>query len=65
MSEGVATTVSITHNPFLVQRFDTAIAGRKPQDATRYSFAHPRDAVAAAELSKIEQIVEYLKVLYR
>ena len=63
MSEGVTPTVNIIKNPF-VQRFDTAIVGRHPEDATKY-FGHPGNAVAAAELSKIEQIVEYLKVLYR
>ena len=68
VSQGVMLTVNMAQSPF-IQKFETSITGRQPQDvtdqdATDYSL-HPRDAVVTAELSKIEQIVEYLKVLYR
>ncbi len=40
---------------------ETSIRGQQAEDATEY----PKDAVASAQLSKLEEIVEYLKVLYR
>lgn len=58
-----AVTVNMAQSPF-IQKVDTAVIGRQPEDATDY-FLHPKDALVTAELSKIEQIVEYLKVLYR
>ena len=59
-SQGVMPNIQMAPSPF-IQRFDTSVVGDQPQDATGYSL-HP---VVTAELSKIEQIVEYLKVLYR
>ncbi len=68
-SEGLKPDLQIVQNPFsqliTFQPTETQGTGKQTLDATEYSFEHPSHAVVTAELSKIEQIVEFLKVLYR
>lgn len=63
-SAGAKPIVSMTQNRFFPS-VDTTIRGKQPEDTTEYSLEHPKDALTSAQLSKMEQIVEYLKVLYR
>jgi chaperone required for assembly of F1-ATPase len=68
VSAGVEPTVSMTQNRIFqtfFQTVDTTIRGKQQQDTTEYALEHPKDALTSLQLSKMEQIVEYLKVLYR
>jgi len=60
VSAGVKPIFNLTQNSF-TRTSETTIQGRQAEDATEY----PKDVVASAQLSKLEEIVEYLKVLYR
>lgn len=67
-SQGAAATVRMPRNPFIetVEAAETTtVRGQQPQDATEYCFETPKGAVISAEISKMEQILEYLKALYR
>jgi hypothetical protein len=68
LSQGAPSTVRMSRNPFIatVEAVETTtIQGDQPPDVTEYCFETSKGAVISAELSKMEQILEYLKALYR
>ena len=61
MSEGAESNVRISRNPFIQTTDTTEIRGHQAKDATEYS----QGASISVQISQLEQIVEYLKALYR
>ena len=64
MSEGAEATVRISRNPFIQTADTTEIRGQQDKDATEYQLEN-QGASISVQISQLEQIVEYLKALYR
>ena len=65
MSDGTTTvTAKVNVQGPNLQAFTISVTGQPTTDTTTY-YREPRQGDVVTELSKIEQVIEYLKVLYK
>jgi hypothetical protein len=65
MSNGTTTvTAKLNVQGPNLQAFTISVMGQPTTDTTTY-YREPRPGDVVPELSKIEQVIEYLKVLYK
>ena len=65
MSDGTTTiTPKLNVQGPNLQAFTISVMGQPTTDTTTY-YREPRQGDVVTELSKIEQVIEYLKVLYK